>query len=180
MRLKVVDIPSEGFDLTAKSAGDPWFAAILADAFREDWQREAAFLQLHILKTCENVSVTGKAEVSLHPTCARCLVSFRHPLSIPVEITLVPHREKQAKEGEEVELVEEDLNFAFYRGGTIDLADIVREFLLLAIPFRYLCSEKCRGICPKCGANRNEKQCDCRPTSTDPRFAALKNFKAVH
>jgi uncharacterized protein len=58
----------------------------------------------------------------------------------------------------------------------IDLADAVREELILARPEFPLCREDCRGLCPRCGANLNQRPCDCRP-ETDVRWKALEGLK---
>ncbi len=57
--------------------------------------------------------------------------------------------------------------------GILDLAPIVHDACILALPLAPLCSEECRGICPECGANRNLEQCSC-VLEGDPRWDALK------
>lgn len=177
MQLKIFDIPAEGLDLVAKSDADPWYRRIIQEAFREDYPGSLATLELHFLKTCDNVTMTGVADVDLTPTCDGCLESFAHHVSIPVEVVLAPVRETPGTDPDEIKLESEDLNFAFYTGDSINLADLVREFLVLSIPIRYLCKEDCKGICPHCGANLNRKACSCRPPSGDPRFAVLKKIR---
>ncbi len=56
--------------------------------------------------------------------------------------------------------------------GVLDLAPIVHDACILALPLAPLCSEECRGICPECGANRNLEQCSC-VLAGDPRWGAL-------
>ena len=68
-------------------------------------------------------------------------------------------------------------NDAFiYESDLLDITEPVRESLLLAVPLQALCREDCRGLCPVCGADRNEGDCGCDTTSVDPRLAALKQF----
>jgi len=76
----------------------------------------------------------------------------------------------------EAEVAEQELDESLVIGGKIDMADIVREQILLAIPEQLLCSEDCRGLCPKCGENRNLIDCNCADDDIDPRWAALKNL----
>ena len=76
-----------------------------------------------------------------------------------------------------VELEEEDLTFSVFDGEVIDIDELVREQVILAIPVRVLCREDCRGLCPTCGADRNFKECGCESAETDPRWAALKNLR---
>jgi len=49
---------------------------------------------------------------------------------------------------------------------------------MLALPMQRVCSEVCKGICPVCGRNRNEVDCDCKVETTDDRWsAALRNLE---
>jgi uncharacterized protein len=59
----------------------------------------------------------------------------------------------------------------------IDLTEVVRQNLLLAIPQHPLCRTRCLGLCPTCGKNWNEGPCHCVHDETDPRWDALKNLR---
>jgi uncharacterized protein len=50
---------------------------------------------------------------------------------------------------------------------------MIREQLHLVIPMKRLCRDDCRGLCPRCGTNRNEKTCGCSLEDQDPRLASL-------
>ncbi len=63
-------------------------------------------------------------------------------------------------------------------GEHVDLDDLVREQILLALPTRQLCRDDCKGLCPTCGANLNQTTCDCSAEEIDPRFAALAQLLA--
>ena len=183
MKLKVSDIPEDGMELraSASEARDKWFEGVVQDAFQDKYPKgNRADLDLHILRTADNVQVTGTAEISLKPACDRCLEPFEKRVAVPLQVNLAPHKDMNFGEGggEEEGLDEEDVAFSFYKGEEIDLADIIREMLVLDIPFRYLCSESCKGLCPRCGQNWNAAECACPKTSADPRFAVLKNFKS--
>ena len=54
----------------------------------------------------------------------------------------------------------------------VDLDELVNEEVSLSLPNKILCKEDCKGLCPKCGANLNVKQCNCKK-DVDPRMAAL-------
>jgi uncharacterized protein len=54
----------------------------------------------------------------------------------------------------------------------IDLAPLVRDAVVLELPMAPLCKEDCAGLCPQCGANRNEGDCGC-VAPRDPRWANL-------
>jgi uncharacterized protein len=55
---------------------------------------------------------------------------------------------------------------------TIDLGPLVRDAIVLELPMAPLCREDCRGLCPQCGADRNESDCSC-VVLPDPRWANL-------
>jgi uncharacterized protein len=185
VKLKVPDIPEDGMNLTASagSAGkseDAWFRGVLTDAFREDFRPgNRAELDLHVLRTSDNVQLSGTAEVDLKPECDRCLEAFDKRVTVPLQVNLAPHKQMHFEEGEsegEEGLDEDDVAFSFYKGEEIDLSEILREMLVLDIPFRYLCSETCKGLCPRCGKNLNLETCGCSQQPADPRFAALKTL----
>ena len=58
----------------------------------------------------------------------------------------------------------------------IDMAPYIWETTILNLPERVLCKEDCLGLCPVCGTNRNETECDCSEDRSDPRLELLKNF----
>lgn len=108
-----------------------------------------------------------KADVKteIERTCGRCLKVFTEPLAAQVVEKFYPAG---------AENIEND---AFiYESDLLDITEPVRESLLLAVPLQSLCREDCRGLCPVCGADRNEGDCGCDATTVDPRLAALKQF----
>ena len=58
----------------------------------------------------------------------------------------------------------------------LDVSDEAREALALSVPFRALCREDCKGLCPRCGKNLNEGPCGCKLEPPNV-FASLKNPK---
>lgn len=59
----------------------------------------------------------------------------------------------------------------------IVLDNDIRDYALLSIPMKKLCKDDCRGLCPKCGKNLNEGDCDCDSQTSDPRWLPLKDLK---
>jgi uncharacterized protein len=114
--------------------------------------------------------ITARAEVD----CDRCLKSIAVPIETEFDATYIPASEYAAKET--AELQAEDLLLSVYEGEAIDVDEIVREQILLALPARVLCTEDCKGFCPVCGSDRNTNACQCEEKETDPRWAALKNL----
>ena len=118
--------------------------------------------------------VTGRAVTRLELECGRCLDEFEVPVDARFELRYVPQAE--AAPDEEREIAEDDLTTSFYRDGTLDVIDMLREQFQLALPMKPLCSDACRGLCSQCGANLNRTTCACTPTWEDPRLAALKGL----
>ena len=59
----------------------------------------------------------------------------------------------------------------------IDMADDVRQTVLLSVPLKNVCRDECRGLCPLCGRNLNEGTCDCKETPVDGRWDKLKELQ---
>ena len=78
---------------------------------------------------------------------------------------------------EEIEIDEGEAEIGFYEGGGLELEDILREQILLALPMQRVCSEDCKGICPVCGKNRNQNACDCSTVKADDRWGALRKLE---
>ena len=91
--------------------------------------------------------------------------------------SVLPARLASSRDEEEVEIDEGEAEIGFYEDGGMELEDILREQVLLALPMQRVCSEVCKGICPVCGKNRNETECDCKLESHDDRWGALRNLE---
>jgi uncharacterized protein len=118
--------------------------------------------------------VTGRATTTLQLECGRCLEPFEIPVDAAFELRYVPAIDNAGDA--EREISEDDLTTAFYRDGSLDVIDMLREQFTLALPMKPLCAQACRGLCPHCGANLNRTECGCTPTWEDPRLAALKGL----
>jgi uncharacterized protein len=122
----------------------------------------------------EDLFFAGHCAGTVEATCARCLETFTVPLAAPFEFVLTRGRPNDARQ----ELRTEDLSLSFYSGDEVDLAPLVGEQAILALPTRAVCREECRGLCPTCGANRNTDPCTCPAKEPDPRLAVLSRARA--
>jgi uncharacterized protein len=120
------------------------------------------------------VFVNGNVETRAQVECDRCL----KPVGIPVnaDFTLEYIGDSEYESSEAAELTEEELSVSVFDGEAIDVDEIVKEQILLAVPTRMLCREDCKGICPECGADKNTGECNCVTNEIDPRWAALKDL----
>ena len=132
-------------------------------------------LSLDVIKTgADAYRVTGRATTSLELVCSRCVEPFEVAFSEPFDLRYVPVTEIEV-EGEH-EIADDDLVTGFYRDGTLDLIELLREQFVLTLPMKPLCSAACRGLCPDCGANLNRTECGHEPKWEDPRLAPLKGL----
>jgi uncharacterized protein len=121
------------------------------------------------------VFVNGHVETRAQVECDRCLKPVELPVSADFELEYITGSQYEA--GGVVELTEAEMSVAVFDGEAIDVDEIVKEQVLLAVPTRMLCREECKGICPQCGRDRNTGECDCVTTDIDPRWAALKDLR---
>jgi uncharacterized protein len=119
--------------------------------------------------------VQGRYTVEMTAQCDRCLGSARFPLDAGFDLFYRPAA-VIARE-EEVAIDEGEAEIGFYENGGLELEDILREQVLLALPMQRVCSDVCKGICPVCGKNRNETACDCKMESTNDRWGALRKLE---
>lgn len=122
----------------------------------------------------DEVRVRGSLQTSVELRCDRCLGPVPAPVSVDFAANFVRAADPAA---EAKELHDEDLEVSVYDGDSIDLDELVREQILLALPARQLCKADCAGLCPACGKNLNTESCDCARHETDPRWAALADLK---
>ena len=124
----------------------------------------------------DEVRLRSEIQTELELLCDRCLTPARTPLAVEFDTSFIP-REVEAAKDENVELAAEDLILSAYDGEAIDLDELVREQVLLALPSRRLCKEDCEGLCPKCGTDLNAGRCSCEQVEVDPRWSALAGLK---
>lgn len=121
------------------------------------------------------VRIQGRFTVEMGCECDRCLGPARFPLEASFDLFYRPM--SIIARVEEVEIDAGEAEIAFYEGGGMELEDVLREQVILALPMQRNCREDCQGICPTCGINRNETDCECRPDSGDDRWKALSNLQ---
>lgn len=121
------------------------------------------------------VRVRGQIQTSVELRCDRCLAPA--PVPVNVEFAALFGQPGEDPAGAK-ELQDDELDFSVYEGDSIDLDEIVREQILLALPARQLCRDECKGLCPACGADLNAQSCECPAAEIDPRWAALKGLKS--
>lgn len=104
------------------------------------------------------------AETVLDAACDRCAKPIRLPKRVEFRCMLA--EELEDEENDEIVLLED---------GEVDVEDLARTAFILDMDAKFLCSEDCLGLCPRCGADLNLGPCGCKK-ETDPRLAALASL----
>ncbi|HZR81933.1 MAG TPA: DUF177 domain-containing protein [Candidatus Binatia bacterium] len=130
-------------------------------------------VELTHYRAADDLFFDGRVRSAAEGTCARCLEPFLLDVDEAFEFVLTP----VDAAGDAAELRAEDLSLSTYAGDEVDLAPLVEEQTILALPTRALCREDCRGLCPTCGVNRNAEACGCAEKAPDPRLAVLRGLK---
>jgi uncharacterized protein len=123
----------------------------------------------------QDIRVNGKLETSLEVACARCLDPVVHPVERSFDLLYRPLGTDSGHE--ELSVTDAEAEIGYYEGRGLLLEDTLREQVLLALPLRTICREDCKGLCPHCGKNLNEGQCDCTVEVEEPRWSALKEIR---
>ncbi len=182
MEIVVKEIPLSGLDLSFRTNTDPWFQKLVSDALLQTMDpADIGTAEIHLYRTGDNVNMDGDISCECHQLCSRCTSPFVTTLDIPVHYAMVPlfdsEMELKRRGEQEVELVKEDLDFNFYEGDRFDMGALLRELVILAIPMQPICKTDCKGLCPICGENLNQKPCSCAPAQADPRWTSLQQLK---
>ncbi|MDX2153537.1 MAG: DUF177 domain-containing protein [Bryobacteraceae bacterium] len=125
--------------------------------------------------TLGEIRVRGHLKVQMEAECDRCLETAAFPLDAPFDLFYRPADTAPVHEETRIDAGESEI--AFYEGLGLELADVIREFVLLELPMQTVCSEACKGICAVCGQNLNKGDCHCEQKPVDDRWAALRNLK---
>ena len=122
-----------------------------------------------------DIRFVGKLATQVELRCARCLepvtrdlVSSFDLLYRPLGVDAGPH---------ERSVGDADLEIGYYEGDGLELEDVLKEQVLLAVPIKAVCREDCRGLCPHCGSNLNAESCNCVQDAPDVRWSALKEIR---
>jgi uncharacterized protein len=143
---------------------------------------DPARLSGQIRPTSRGVELRGRYGTKARLVCDRCLTGFDLPLEGEFRLFLVP--DVGGQEAEEFERRAEDdpdaVDLYPLEGHVVDLAEVLREQVDLALPYRAICREECPGFCPGCGADLTKKEpCRCSERSVDERWNELARLKAV-
>ncbi|MBB3090089.1 uncharacterized protein FHS12_003041 [Nocardioides albus] len=128
-------------------------------------------LDLRLEAVMEGVLVTGTALVDLDGECVRCLEKIEDEAEVDIQELYVYNdsRDGQAPD--------EDDETSRTEGDLIDLEPVLRDAVVLALPFQPMCQDDCPGLCPDCGARLADEPGHNHGEKVDPRWAGLASLK---
>ncbi len=123
-----------------------------------------------------DIRLVGDLAGRFESSCARCLEPVPQEVSRSFDLLYRPLGVDRRKE--EVSINQAETEIGYYEGEGLDLEDVLREQVLLAVPIKTVCRTDCKGLCPECGHDLNEGSCNCQPKQEDPRWYALRDLKS--
>lgn len=109
--------------------------------------------------------LNGKLSVDYVTNCYRCLKDINSELQAVVKEDFI----------ESTKAADHDEAYT-YEGNFVSIDKVLKDNIVLNIPMKQICNEACMGLCPVCGNDRNEKACQCKEETMNPKLEVLKNF----
>ncbi|HEY1902254.1 MAG TPA: DUF177 domain-containing protein [Terracidiphilus sp.] len=122
-----------------------------------------------------DIRLKGSFSGNFQVPCARCVEPVEIPLS--AEFDLIFRPAQADSEPLERSITAPETEIGYYLKDGLLLEDVLREQVLLSLPVRTLCKPDCKGLCPRCGENRNSTACTCDEGPSDPRWEALSGLR---
>ena len=176
LKINLTILPEEGLRL-AFSEDAAWFNECFSIDELPEFSLVRADIKCLVTRSGDTIYIRGELVAQITQECSRCLELATIPIGGDFTYTLVPAKEETE---ENLELTVQELEICYYRGDFIDLAPIICEQIVLQVPMKILCTEDCKGLCPRCGNNLNTGSCNCHSDVVDDRLAVLKNIKVKH
>lgn len=137
----------------------------------EDFDGDVA-VEAVLDKSSTQILLTASITATARFTCDRCVSPFSQSLRSGYSMVYVSEGiETQHLDPAEVQVISAGLHM-------IDIAEDVRQTVLLSVPLKVLCKETCKGLCPLCGTNLNEQTCTCSDTEIDSRWEELRKLQS--
>jgi len=175
MKIPVDDIPQSPKEVRFSERIEDLNEAFVKGNVRDFRFPPLLDVDLVYYRSGHEVFFQGSLVGELEGCCSRCLESYVFSLDSKFDFVLNPDPPKSNQKVEE--LSREDLGLSYYSTEEINLAPLIREQVMLALPTRPLCNENCRGLCGGCGANLNHEACACSASVEDPRMAIFRTLK---
>jgi uncharacterized protein len=123
-----------------------------------------------------DIRLKGRYAGQFQLPCARCVEPVEIPISSDFDLIFRPVGTDAGPSERSISAPETEIGY--YQRDSLLLEDVLREQVLLSLPVRTLCKPDCKGLCPRCGRNRNLEACSCEEGPSDPRWEALAGLRS--
>jgi len=123
-------------------------APLTGEEFNHGSKLKSIDMKAEYYRAGETICIKIHGDFSIVTICDRCTADIE--VTIPTEESFYVFPQSN----------DTDIDY-FYSGESIELDDFIRESIVMSIPDKILCSEDCEGVCSNCGANMNDKKCNC-------------------
>ncbi len=166
--LTVSDIPAQGREFYFEDEQD--WAGLKDNNLSNQEKCDNLKVMVEVLPQKDGIYFKGNIKGQTIIPCSRCLESSN--IDIYHNFDLFEDFEQCHQKGSETGLLKFENGQCY-----IDLQKLVKEQAILALPDKPLCSEICKGLCPRCGEDLNKDLCACSQNAGDPRMAVFQNVK---
>jgi len=130
---------------------------------------------LALIRTADGVLVSASLETVVELECSRCLEPFTMKVELEIEEEFEPSVDVHTGAKLPVLATEVDAT-TVDEHHVLDLTEVARQSIFLALPLNPVCTRDCAGLCPVCGQNLNQRVCQCVTETTDPRLEVLRQL----
>ncbi len=129
-------------------------------------------IDLRLEAVMEGVLVTGTATAALEGECARCLEPIDDDVDVTFQELFVYDDQSHAPADDAL-----DDEASRLEGDLLDLEPLLRDAVVLVLPFQPLCEDDCPGLCVECGARLADDPDHAHEAAIDPRWAGLASLQ---
>jgi uncharacterized protein len=126
---------------------------------------------LEVYREGQTLQVKGAITGTVDAECSRCARRFRAPFDAALFVIA-----KWSPGGTDPGEYGDDETVIYHDGHVLDLADPIRQLVILAQPMAWRCREDCPGLCPTCGADLSREPCRCEPPAHDLRWRVIDDL----
>ena len=170
MLIRIDDITDSGLEIKTQRSAN-WVTNIpeIVNKTKGLSLNKVIDINCNVTKVLKEISVNGLIQFGIVTQCSRCLREVELDLKTDISLTLTPKEENEDTGG--------GIDHEVYEGESIDLSNYFREQIAMNLPYRVVCREDCKGLCPKCGVDLNFEKCSCERSLNDSAFSVLKGIK---
>ncbi len=170
LKVRFDEISAEGTSLTITD--EAWFPD-------QELERRGKVSAAVLLKRDgQRVFVDGTLSATVILACDRCLELFEKTLGDDFQVEFEFTGSAPSISGEH-EIDADEMDTIFIEEAAIDIFQLLRQQVFLALPERLLCADECQGLCRACGANHNKEACRCGAKENVSPFSVLAGLKTI-